>query len=190
MRRTHTTSVFLQSPLRTVDSVLADIERFGDWLPGVDHVRLLAREDRTAVLELGARRWGQGRYLFEVTVEPEAGLRFRQVGRLRQRGVSGSVTVEEADGGVLVQAEVSAMTAGIFDRGREAARALAEATHALDLRVQKAVLGSLPPVSGRERTVLEVRTGADGYELRFQDKTWRLVEAQPSHPDDQNTAES
>jgi hypothetical protein len=161
--------------LRTVASVLADIERYREWLPGVERARVLASENETRVVEVAAARWGRGRSLFDVALQADGDVHFRQVGRFRGSGVSGVVDLTEVDEGVQLRVEVSAPMPGWFGRARrDLARAVAEASHALDLRVQSAVLGTLTASSSRPRSLLEVRRDDDGYRLWFQGKSWRL----------------
>lgn len=180
MRRTLSRYLYLQTTIGSVRTVLSDAEAFATWIPWLRRSSLLARDDRSSVVELEAEGWGARPALVEVTQGGGDEIAFRQIGRYRGRGVAGTVRLERAESdGVMVRASVTTDAGGLpffgARRVRERVeRLLDDGLHALDLRTQKLDLGSIGSGHKAKLKLLEIRETKSGLSVWFAGQAYDL----------------
>ena len=169
MRATAAASTWIKAPRATVSSILTDVRRYQGWLPDVTRSRLLAREGGVAIAELVAPIYGNEKILLEM-VESTGSVRFTQVDRYREEGLSGHWTIEDTERG---EGIVLALTLVMRRRWlgpacRRRLRAVADRTvSAVGDRALRLAAGRVPGRLRERREILAIERSADGLRVRL-----------------------
>jgi hypothetical protein len=142
---------------------LTDYPRLGEWLPGVESARVLAREGDIVVTELAAPGLGAPSLVLELVHSPPAFAQFTRVDQYRGEGTSGTwELVADGDG---VELRVRLRPGPNFSGARGRKRLRAGLDRALDaIRNGLDRIAAQPEPDGEEegrRKILEVTRRGD-----------------------------
>ena len=156
-------------------AVLADYERYPEWVPGLTAARILAREGDVVVLEVRAPRFRGRKVVLELIHSPPAEILFHEVGRQGEPGIAGRCELSADDGGTRVRLELRAKTPLLRLGSRRRLRGVAAgALEALAERSADLKAGRMPPPGGK-RKILEIREHDGHLEIRLRQERYRLV---------------
>ena len=163
-----------EAPCERLFAILADHERYHEWLPGVESVRVLDREGDVAVVQVRAPRLYNENIVVELIESAPRELRFRRIGSDLAE-ISGRCELDEAAGRSRVRLVLCAETP-LWRPGnrRRLQAASSTALEALIRRLEELGSQEAPPAPGR-RKILEVLERDDGLEIRLRGQHYRLV---------------
>lgn len=153
-----------------VHAVLADYERYREWLPGVTRSRVLVHEGDIAIVELEAQRYAARPLTFEFVRATAERILFNQVGQLRKSGLGGALELApDPEDDTLTQLEIEThlrLPPWRIAPGRLMRQALQEGLQALEAHLQ--ALSRPGSTAARRRMLLEVRRRAGRLEVWYQ----------------------
>ncbi len=155
---------------------LTDYTRLGDWLPGVENARVLAREGDVVVAEVAAPGLAAPRLVLELVHSPPGLAHFTRVDQYRGEGTSGTWELTEEDGGVELRVRLRPGPSFAGARGRRRLRAGLE--HALEMirrGLEETASEPEPDVeAGGRRKILEVTRRGDTVVVWHRGKVFEL----------------
>jgi hypothetical protein len=169
-------AVRLQADRDEIFDRLTDYPRLGDWLPGVESARVLAREGDIVVAELAAPGLGAPSLVLELVHSPPGLAQFTRVDQYRGEGTSGTWELTPDDDGVELRVQLRPGPAFSGARGRKRLRAgLEHALEAIRRGIEKASSQLEPQaeVEGR-RKILEVTRRGDTVVVWHRGKVFEL----------------
>ena len=155
---------------------LTDYPRLGDWLPGVESARILAREGDVVVAEVVAPGLGAPRLVLELVHSPPGLAHFTRVDQYRGEGTSGTWELTADDDGVELRVRLRPGPTIAGARGRKRLRAgLEQALEAIrrGLKERTADPEAKAEVDGR-RKILEVTRCGDTVVVWHRGKVFEL----------------
>ncbi len=181
MPRSAQLSTHLHGGRRELFAVLTDVDAYREWLPGVEHSQILAREGDIVVAELACPRYTPRVFTLEFLQTAPSSVVFQQIDSYGQPEVSGRWDLEEPEAGgsqVLVRASLC-LAAPFWRLGvrRRIRSVLSAALSALDERCRH--LGSeVAAEEGAKQKVLEVVREAAGLRIWYLGETFFLQKAE------------
>jgi hypothetical protein len=177
MDRSIDCAVRLEADRDEIFDRLTDYPRLGEWLPGVESARVLAREGDIVVAELAAPGLGVSSLVLELVHSPPRLAQFTRVDQYRGEGTTGTWELIEVEDGVELQVRLRPGPSFAGARGRKRLRAGLE--HALEaVRRGFEDTASRPEVKDQKddgrRMILEVTRRGDTVLVWHRGKVFEL----------------
>lgn len=169
-------AVRLQADRDEIFDRLTDYPRLVEWLPGVESVRVLAREGDIVVAEVAAPGLGVPNVVFELVHSPPTLAQFTRVDQYRGEGTSGTWKLTVDDDGVELRVQLRPGPNFSGARGRKRLRAgLEQALEAVRRGLEKTA--AQPETEDEEegrRKILEVTRHGDTVVVWHRGKVFEL----------------
>jgi hypothetical protein len=175
-------AVRLQADRDEIFDRLTDYPSLGEWLPGVESARVLAREGDVVVAEVTAPGLGAPSLVLELVHSPPGLAQFTRVDQYRGEGTSGTWELTSDDDGVELRVRLRPGPTFSGARGRKRLRAgLEQALEAIRGGLEKIPAPPEPEAEeeGR-RKILEVTRRGDTVNVWYRGKVFEL----PSRAED------
>lgn len=157
-------------------AILADYDRYREWLPGIEQSRVLASEGDIVVAEFKAPDYSQELVALEFIHSPPASITFSQVEHYGKPDIAGRWELSEPDveTGVIVKVAIRLNTPVVKLRSRRLMRtSLGETLAALAKRSAELAAGEIAEAPTR-RKILEVLRRPQGLEIWYRGESYLL----------------